>query len=241
MTYITTKSQNQPLNRKNASGVLSHMLQAFQDLSWTRNRCHSRRTLSECACPDEVHNRCCEFPVPVYRGTDHSARDPKQIFITPRDHVGGFHVSSEKQTSIRDSDTILGIFRHLNYYPDSIIIWKKGCYMYEDPALYVHCLFSDLIEEKKCFYLTGPINKWKEMRCWPSNFIVFKVVGHNQGIYSQSHYIVSWSIWRMLTGTQLQGKVIKERRQHVRSFSRGSLCTNTNIHWTWIVLKPNVM
>ena len=61
----------------------------------------------------------------------------------------------------------------------SIIIWKKGCYMYEDPALYVHCLFSDLIEEKKCFYLTGPINKWKEMRCWPSNFIVFKVVGHN--------------------------------------------------------------
>ena len=96
MTYITTKSQNQPLNRKNASGVLSHCLLEFQDLSWTRNRCHSRRTLFECACPVKVHNRCCEFPVPVNRGTDHSARDPKQL-ITPRDHVGGFHVSSEKQ------------------------------------------------------------------------------------------------------------------------------------------------
>ena len=148
MTYITTKSQNQPLNRKNASGVLSHCLLEFQDLSWTRNRCHSRRTLFECACPVKVHNRCCEFPVPVNRGTDHSARDPKQL-ITPRDHVGGFHVSSEKQN-------IYPRFRynHWNLPTLKLLSWehhnlKKGCYMYEDRTLYVHCLFSDLIDEKK--------------------------------------------------------------------------------------------
>ena len=51
-----------------------------------------------------------------------------------------------------------------------------GCYMFKDRTIYVLCLFSDLIDEKNKFLFN---RSFLSMRCWSSNFIVSKVVGHN--------------------------------------------------------------